>query len=188
MTLQLTYPQARSLVCTGDMIGVATGTLGGHVIQAAQWVAGLPYSHISHCALAMWVGTRLMVIEMGPAGNVIKPLSQYQGKRMVVCSPAPGTDLGRFDLSFDQVTEHHIPYSLLDLLRIGARLLPRRWIDTRGWGGDGDTDKVCSLLPALIYRAAGGDVSGIPDLAAPGEVVSALPIRFAISQEDRPYV
>lgn len=181
MTAQLTYIQARTLIRTGDMIGVATGTLGGRIIHAAQAVAGLPYSHITHSALALWVGTRLMAVEMGPAGNVIKPLSQYEHKPMVVCSPALGTDLSQFDLNLDRVTERHIPYSLLDLVRIGARLLPLRLLDTRGWGGDGDSDKVCSLLPAMVYARMGGDVSAIPALAAPAEVVCALPVRFAIN-------
>lgn len=176
----LTYPQARPLIATGDLIGIQTGTLGGRIIQAGQAIARLPYSHITHCAIAMWVGTRLMVVEMGPAGNVLKPLSQYAEKRMVVCAPPAGTNLSLFDLGVDHITERHIPYSWLDLVCIGARLLPMRVIDTHGWGGDGDADKVCSLLPAMIYRAMGGDVSGIPALAAPAEVVAALDVRCEI--------
>lgn len=114
------------------------------------------------------------------AGNVIKPLSQYAGKRMVVCSPPADTNLSLFDLGVDHITERHIPYGLLDLVRIGLRLLPLRFLDTRGWGGDGDGDKVCSLLPAWVYSLIGGDVSGIPKLAAPAEVVNALRVRFEI--------
>lgn len=180
MTVALTYVQARPLIKTGDMIGIHTGTLGGYIIEVGQAIAGLPFSLITHCALAVWVGPRLMVVEMGPSGNSLKPLSQYAGKPMVVCSPPVGTDLGRFDIGLDHITEHHIPYSALDLVRIGLRLLPMRLIDTRGWGGDGDADKVCSLLPAMFYKAMGGDVSGIPALAAPAEVVQVLDIRFGI--------
>ena len=66
------------------------------------------------------------------------------------------------------------------MVRIGLRLLPRRVIDTRGWGGDGDSDKVCSLLPTMLYRAMGGSVSTIPDLASPAEVVQALGVKFEI--------
>lgn len=175
-----TYLQAREMIHTGDMIGIQTGTPGGRIIQAGQVIAGLPWSHITHCAVAEWVGGRLMVIEMGPAGNVSRPLSQYAGKRMAVCAPPVGTNVALFDLGLEHITAHHIPYSGLDLVRIGARLLPMRLIDTRGWGGDGDADKVCSLLPTMIYRHMGGDVSGIPALAAPAEVVCALPIRFEI--------
>lgn len=180
MKVILPYAQARPLIRTGDMIGIQTGTPGGHVIHAVQAMAGLPYSHITHCAVALWVGTRLMVLEMGPAGNVLKPLSQYAGKRMVVCAPPARTDLSQFDLSLDRITEHHIPYGVWDLLRIGLRLLPMRLIDTRGWGGDGQADKVCSLLPAMLYSAMGGDVSNIPALAAPAEVVAALDLRVEV--------
>lgn len=178
--MKKTYLQARALIETGDMIGIQTGTPGGHIIQAGQVIAGLEWSHITHCALAVWMGSRLTVIEMGSAGNVFRPLSQYAGKRMVVCSPAKGTDLSFFDVGIDRISEHHIPYGLLDLVRIGARLLPMRLIDTRGWGGDGDSDKVCSLLPSMLYRVMGGDVSGIPALAAPAEVVNSLSVRFEI--------
>ena len=178
--MSLPYHQARLRIKTGDMIGVSTGTIGGRFIRLGQGRAGLPRSHITHIAIAQWVGTRLMVIEMGPAGNIVKPLSQYAGKRMTVSPPAPGTDLSMFDLGFDHITERHIPYGLLDLVRIGARLLPMRLIDTRGWGGDGNRDKVCSLLPAMVYQAIGGDVSNIPVLASPAEVVQALGVRFEI--------
>jgi hypothetical protein len=177
---QITYAQARSKIKTGDLIGVQTGTLGGRIIQLGQIIAGLPHAHITHIAIAQWVGTRLMALEMNPAGNVYKPLSQYAGKRMVVCAPPSGTNLSMFDLGLEHITERHIPYSALDLVRIGARLLPMRFIDTTGWGGDGDSDKVCSLLPAMAYSALGGDVSSTPDLAAPAEVVKALNVLFEV--------
>lgn len=177
------YAQARAAIQTGDTIGIQTGTLGGRFIQAGQVIAGLDYSHITHCGVAMWFGPRLMLVEMGPSGNAIKPLSQYAGKRMVVCAPPVGTSLGLFDLGVDHITEHHIPYGLLDLARIGLRLLPMRLMDTRGWGGDGDSDKVCSLLPTMIYRAMSGDVSAIPALASPAEVACALTVRFEVSAQ-----
>jgi hypothetical protein len=180
MTLRLSYSKARSLIKNGDMIGVHTGTLGGHIIQAGQVIAGLPYSHITHCAIAVWRENRLMVAEMGPSGNTLKYASQYAGKPMVVCEPAAGADLSLFESALDIVLEHHIPYSAGDLARIGGRLLPMRLIDTRHWGGDGNADKVCSLFPAMVYTRMGGDVSAIPSLAAPAEVVCALPVRFEI--------
>jgi hypothetical protein len=175
-----TYAQARSKIKTGDLIGVQTGTLGGRIIQLGQIIAGLPHAHITHVAIAQWVGTRLMALEMNPAGNVYKPMSQYACKRLIVCAPPAGTDLSLFDLGLDHITNRHIPYGLLDLVRIGLRLMPMRFIDTTGWGGDGDSDKVCSLLPAMAYSALGGDVSSIPDLAAPAEVVKALPVLFEV--------
>lgn len=175
-----TYAQARSQIKTGDMIGIQTGTLGGHFIEAGQIIAGLHHSHITHCAVAVWLGSRLMVVEMNPGGNLFKPLSQYAGKRMVVCAPPPGSNLSRFDQDLDHITVNHIPYSAGDLARIGLRLLPLRLIDTTKWGGDGDHDKVCSLLPAMLYGAMGGDVSKIPTLAAPAEVVNALDVRFEV--------
>ena len=183
-TLHLaSYAQARAAIQTGDTIGIQTGTLGGRIIQAGQVIAGLDYSHITHCGLAMWFGLRLMLVEMGPSGNAIKPLSQYAGKRMVACPPAAGTNMSLFDLGLDHITDKHIPYGLLDLARIGLRLLPMRLMDTRGWGGDGDSDKVCSLLPTMIYRAMGGDVSAIPALASPAEVAIALTVRFSIDAQ-----
>lgn len=180
-TTHPTYKQAREHICTGDLIGIQTGTPGGHLIQAGQVIAGLGLSHITHCAIAMWVGARLLVVEMGPSGNIFKPLSQYAGRPMVVCAPPAGTDLAGFDVGIDRITARHIPYSAADLLRIGVRLLPLRLIDTRGWGGDGGGDKVCSLLPAMVYGALGGDLSAVPKLASPAEVVNALAVRFQIS-------
>ncbi len=180
MTLRLSYNKARSLIRNGDMVGVHTGTLGGSIIQAGQSIAGLPYSHITHCAIAVWRENRLMVAEMGPSGNTLKYMSQYAGKQMVVCEPSNGADTSRFELSLDHVLEHHIPYSAGDLARIGLRLLPMRFLNTRRWGGDGDATKVCSLFPSMLYNRMGGDVSAIPALAAPAEVVHALSVRFEI--------
>jgi len=176
----LTYAQARSQIKTGDAIGIQTGTLGGRIIQLGQIIAGLPYSHITHSGVAEWQGDRLMIIEMGPAGNVMKPLSQYAGKRMVVSPPPTGTDLSRFKQGVDRATEHHIPYGAFDLSRIGGRLLPMRLVDTRGWGGDGDADKVCSTFTLMVYRFLGGDVSKFSRLAAPAEIPQGLGVRFEI--------
>ncbi len=175
------YLEARVQINTGDLIGVSTGTPTGKVIQAGQVVAGLAWAHITHCAIAFWAAGRLYALEMNAGGNVYKPMSQYADHPMVVCAPPAGTDLSRFDLGVDHITDRHIPYSMADIARIGLRLLPMRLIDTRGWGNDGDADKVCSLLPSLIYRTLGGDVSAIPKLAAPAEVVSALLVRFEIA-------
>jgi hypothetical protein len=176
----ISYAQARSQIKTGSLIGIQTGTLGGHIIQAGQVIAGLPFHHVTHCAVAVWLGQRLMAVEMNPGGNLFKPLSQYAGRRMVVCAPPPGTDPSRFDQALDHVTERHMPYSGFDLARIGLRLLPLRFVDTRRWGGDNDQDKVCSLLPAMLYNAMGGDVRGIPPLAAPADVVNALDVCFEV--------
>lgn len=180
--MTITYSQARPRINTGDMVGIHTATLGGRFIGLGQSIAGLAYAHITHCGVAAWQGDRLMLVEMGVAGNVYKPLSQYEDKRMVVCEPPAGTNLQRFDLGLDHITLKHIPYSILDLLRIGLRLLPMRFLDTKKWGGDGNQDKVCSLLPTMIYQQLGGDVSAIPKLAAPAEVVMALPVRFEIAK------
>jgi hypothetical protein len=181
-TAPLTYLQARPHIHTGDYVGISTGTVLGRVIHGAQAVAGLPDAHITHCGVAMWTGGRLMLLEMGAVGNVQRPLSQYAKKRMVVCPAAPGTNLSLFDLGLDHITDRPIPYGFFDLISIGLRLLPMRLIDTRQWGGDGDRDKVCSLLPTMVYRALGGDVSAIPDLAAPAEVALALNVKLRIEQ------
>lgn len=180
--MPLTYTEARPRVRTGDLIGIATRTPFGRFIHLLQIVAGLPHAHITHVGVALWLDDRLLLAEMCPSGNVIKPLSQYAKKRMVVCEPAPGSNLSLFDLGLDHITARHIPYGFFDLVRIGLRLLPLRLINTRGWGGDGAKDKVCSLLPAMIYKTMGGDVSGIPDLAAPAEAVCALALKFEIGE------
>ena len=73
------YERYRPFIKTGDMIGIATGTLGGRIIQLGQVIAGLPRSYITHIAIAQWVGTRLMGIEMAPSGYIVIPLSQYVG-------------------------------------------------------------------------------------------------------------
>lgn len=176
-----TYADVRNVVNTGDMIGIATDTIGGRLIELGQRIAGLPYAHITHNAIAVWEGNRLMVLEMSPSGNGLKPLSQYKDKRMVVCSPPSNTNFSKFDTAFDRATEHHIPYGLIDLLRIALRLLLMRFINTSRWGGDGDADKVCSLLPAFFYARMGGDTSAIPALASPAEVVNALTLQFEIA-------
>ena len=178
--MSLPYHQARLRIKTGDMIGVSTGTIGGRFIRLGQVIAGVPHSHITHSAIAVWIGPRLMIVEMNPGGNLYKPLSQYEGKRMVVCSPPADANLSRLDADLDRITDHHIPYGIFDLVRIALRLLPMRLIDTRKWGGDSNRTKVCSLLPAMVYQAIGGDVSNIPALASPAEVVQALGVRFDI--------
>jgi len=119
---------------------------------------------------------------MNPGGNLLKPLSQYAGKRMVVCSPPEGTDLSQFDRGLDKLIEHHIPYGILDLIRIGLRLILQRLIDTRRWGSDDEQNKVCSLLPSMIYQSLGGDIKSIPTLASPAEVVAGLSVRFEIDK------
>jgi hypothetical protein len=178
-----TYAEARHHICTGDLIGIATGTWFGRLIHALQIMAGIPHPHISHVGIALWMGSRLMIAEMSTAGNVIKPLSQYEGKRMVVCNPAPSTNLELLDSGIEAITKRHIPYGFFDLLKIGLRVLPSRFIDTKNWGWDGDKDKVCSLLPAVIYKTMGGDVSMIPTLAAPAEAVNALGVKFEIGDK-----
>lgn len=174
------YSDARNLIKTGDMIGVATGTLGGRIIELGQVIAGVPYTHITHNAIAYWIGGRLMVVEMGVAGNVYKPLSQYAGKRMVVCSPPNNSFISKFNQAIDTVTKNHIPYSSGDLVRIAVRLLLLRFINTKNWGNDSNKNKVCSLLPAMVYQEIGGNINNIPNLAAPAEVVEALTVRFEI--------
>jgi hypothetical protein len=176
----LSYSQARALIRTGDTVCIATGTPGGRLIELGQRMAGLPFAHLTHCGVAVWMGGRLLLAEMGPGGNVLKPLSQYAGKRMAVCVQPAGVAHSHFDTVLDDLLDQHIPYSLGDLVRIGLRLAPSRFIDTQGWGGDGDSDKVCSLLPAMFYARMGADVSAIPKLAAPAEVVRALTVRFEI--------
>ena len=176
----LTYAEARTLIKTGDMVGIHTGTIACQLIQAGQRIAGLPWSHITHCGLAVWLLDRLYLVEMNAGGNVYKPLSQYSKQRMVICKPAKGTELDNFAQRLQVLTENHIPYSATDLLRIGLRMLPMRFIDTSKWGTDSDATKVCSLLPAMAYKTLGGDVSAIPVLSSPAEVVKALEMRFSI--------
>lgn len=180
MTQTHTYAHARSLIRTGDMVALETSTLFGDVIRVLQKIAGLEYAWATHCALAIWIGDGLYVFEMGPSGNIFKPLSQYEGCRMVVCEPAQKADIGRFHFAVTMRSRSYIPYGLVDLVRIGLRLLPLRFIDTKAWGRDGDGDKVCSLLPAWVYSLIGGDVSHIARLACPAEVVGGLRVRFEI--------
>lgn len=176
----LTYNAARTQVRTGDTVGVCTSGLGSYVVRIGQGIAGLANSHITHCGIAIWIGARLMLVEMGSSGNVIKPLSQYAGSSMIVCEPPASCDMRLVDAAFDRVTEKYIPYSAGDLVRIGARLLTRRLVENENWGRDSDRNKVCSLLPAMFYSKIGGDVSGIPVLAAPAEVIAALKMRLHI--------
>lgn len=176
----MNYATARPLIRTGDLIGVQTGTPASHIIHAGQRIAGLANAHITHTAIAVWLSDRLFAFEMGPSGNTFKLLSQYAGHRMTVSEPPPGTSVDLIHWAIDKSGERHIPYGWLDLVRIALRVLPLRLIDTRGWGGDGPADKPCSLLPAVVYRLAEGDVSVFPALAAPAEAVNALPLRFEI--------
>ena len=180
MMPMLTYTEARSQIATGDIVGVKTRTPGGAITRTVQRLGGLPHYHVTHIALAYWLGGRLFAVEESVGGNRFVPMSQYAPSGLVVCDRIPGTDIERLPAAIDRATESHVPYSYLDLVAIGIRVLLGRWFNTQRLGNDGGAELVCSVFAPRVAGAAGADLSAMPNMPCPAEVVRALSVKFEV--------
>lgn len=164
------YEEIRRQIQTGDVLGVRGRGTFPLVTYFVQKLGGLgDLSGISHIGLAWWVEGRLYSVEMDGRHNVLRPLSQHIADGCVVdvyLCPVRAT----MPAEFDRATANPINYSLLDLLKIGMRLL-----FGSKTGEDDDADMVCSTFAARwLQRAGWPPPTGFPEMPSPGELCQAL--------------
>lgn len=164
------YEDARNQIKTGDVLGVRGRGAFSLVTRTVQRLGGLRnLSGITHVGVAWWVEGRLYSVEMDGRHNVLRPLSQHIadgcGVDVYRC-PVPDT----MPAEFDRATANPIKYSLLDLLKIGARL-----IFGGKTGSDDEGDMVCSTFASRWLQWANWlPPPGLPAMPSPGELCRAL--------------
>lgn len=166
----MTYEEVREQIKTGDVLGVRGRGFFSLITRTVQRLGGLrDQSGITHVGVAWWVEGRLYSVEMDGRHNVLRPLSQH-------VADGCGVDVYRCPVvvampaQFDRATANPIKYSLLDLLKIGLRL-----IFGSKTGSDGDSDMVCSTFAARwLQWASWPPPTGFPDMPSPGELCRAL--------------
>jgi hypothetical protein len=164
------YEDIRSQIETGDLLGVRGLGAFPWLTRNVQRLGGLrDLSGITHVGVAWWVEGRLYLVEMDGRHNVLRPLSQH-------IASGCGVDVYRCPVAkampaeFDRATANPIKYSLLDLLKIGLRL-----IFGSKTGSDGDGEMVCSTFAARWLQWANWPPPmGFPDMPSPGELCRAL--------------
>jgi hypothetical protein len=168
------YPVLRLVVKDGDHIGVCGTSWAAALTRLAQRLAGLPYSEVTHSAVAIWADGRLFVAEMNKAGNVIKPLSQYKDTRIVVHRAPVAVDAGALAERLGEVLQTHKLYGYGDLLRLGFLRGPALRLGlSKPLSTDSMKDLVCSMFSAWVYRLLGWE-RALPELCFPAEVSAAL--------------
>lgn len=165
------YRTARRLIQSGDILGVRGNNVMAKFTRLAQRIAGFDdAASITHCGVAWWDDGRLYSAEMDGKHNVLRPLSQHIDAGCAVdvfaCPVAPSAVATQFDHAMSEP----IAYGLLDLLRIGLRLV--FGVPT---GGEGDNDLVCSTFAARWLAWAGWFApSDLPTMPSPAELCAAL--------------
>lgn len=160
------YAEARSLVCTGDLIAIRTRRKLFDLLTSA--VTQSPYTHT---AVAVWGGfngvERLLVVESNAAGASLSPLSKYDADDFDVfeCPViAAASERAVWELLGEK-----IHYDVADLARIAANRLLGMPLPRRD-----DGRKVCSAHSAAIYLRAGWQPEALPSIPAPDDVVAAI--------------
>lgn len=159
------YDEAREHLQTGDLIALRSRK--GLAAWLIRLVTRSPYTHTG---VAIWVGSRLLVVETrnGPASLV--PLSQYQPHDFdVFTAPVDETSrvFGR-NVILDTLG-NEIPYAYGDLVRIALHELlgvplPKHPPDRL----------ICSALSELVYRRLGWAPQGLPSIPTPRDLVTAI--------------
>lgn len=167
------YAAARDRIRTGDLVALRS-THGG-LPALTRWVTRSPYTHT---AVAVWMGPRLLIAEAGAAGNVLAPLSHYEGTDFDVF--ACPVQVSEFQSALWDVLGARIRYDVADLLRIAAHRLLGVPLPERDEEG-----LICSALSATIYLHAGWTPADLPSIPAPDDVVYALgtPPRLAVRKD-----
>ena len=174
----MNYDEARELINSGDQIGVEYSTPLAFIVRIVQRIAGLPEDtrRITHTCTAWWVEGRLYSVEMDGMHNVLRPMSQIMGKANALHVYECPVPLKAMQDTFDIATSNSISYSIVDLVRIGLRMvlgLPN--------GGDGDKSLVCSTFSARWLEWAGWSrPSSVPNMPSPGEFCGALKLKFIV--------
>jgi hypothetical protein len=172
------YEEARSLINSGDPVGVEFNTPLAYLVRIGQRMAGLPAEtrNITHTCTAWWVEGRLYAVEMDGMHNVLRPMSQLVAKASALHVYECPVPLKSMQDTFDRATSSPISYAILDLVRIGLRLafrLPN--------GGDGDKSLVCSTFTARWLEWAGWTrPASMSNMPSPGEVFGGLKLKVLI--------
>lgn len=156
----LTYPQARPLINTGDLISVR----GKHGLLARiMRIGGATYTH---SGVAIWFNNGLWMAELNGGRNHIVPLSQLAGASFDVHYP-PVPDQNAIEAATQERLREPIDYSLLALVVIGL-------FNLLGIPFPGRTARflVCSSYCADIYIKAGW--ADRPRLLSPDELAGLL--------------
>jgi hypothetical protein len=174
----MNYAEARSLINSGDPIGVEFNTPLAFLVRIGQRIAGLPIEtrNITHTCTAWWVEGRLYSVEMDGMHNVLRPMSQIVAKAAALHVYECPVPLKAMQDTFDMATSNPISYPILDLVRIGLRLalgIPN--------GGDGDKSLVCSTFTARWLEWAGWiRPESMPNMPSPAEVVAPFNLKFIL--------
>ena len=168
----MSYAEIRQQINSGDVLGVRGKGFFPSITRNVQRLGRLgAQSGITHAGVAWWVEGRLYSVEMDGKHNVLRPVSQY------ISSSGFGVDIYRCPVQFEQMRDNYdkatalpIKYDLLDLARIGSRLL----LGT-STGQDNDTQLVCSTFASRWLQWSGWQTPpGFPDMPSPAELCQAL--------------
>jgi len=177
----MTYAQVREQIQSGHILGVRAHGLFPSITRNVQRLGRMgSLSGITHAGVAWWVEGRLYSVEMDGKHNVLRPVSQYINSGF-------GVDIYRCPVhfecmrdNFDKATAAPISYDLLDLIRIGSRLL-----FNTSTGQDDDQHLVCSTFASRWMQWSGWQPpSGLAAMPSPAELCQALgEAVFSISPE-----
>ncbi len=160
-SIRTDYEGARSLIRTGDLIGVRSKNGGFPALT--RWATKSPYTHT---AVALWLCDRLFMVETRGVAGIV-PLAQLGSKEFDVVR-CPVADSEYVFIEAVNLLGTPVNYDLADLLRIVGRL----WFGIKEPETD-DGGKICSALSASIYRLAGWRPLGLAAIPAPCEVMAA---------------
>lgn len=156
------YSLLRSEIKTGDLIAVK-GPWSDPLDFLIRIGTRSPYTHTG---IAVWIGTRLVILESRSDGSHFALLSSLREEKFDVYT-CP-TDRVVFETSMWDTTEHHNAYNIFDLFRIIWRIRVKRTPPN----DDGNLAFVCSGYSSYEYRKADTRWS-LPTRVAPCEVVAA---------------
>lgn len=172
------YQDARPLINTGDIIGIATHGVLQTLIRWVQRIAGFGrLSDMTHVGIAKWVYGRLFIVEMDGMRNVMRPLSQSEGLRMYVFSNPVTEDAisGRFD----ELLDRKIAYGYWDLIRIGFRMI--FGLEAPSVNEVDKDDQVCSHFVLTWLLLAGWEAPhSMPSEPSPCELCAPLLLKCTI--------
>ena len=112
------YLDIRDQIKDGDLIGVKRKD--GFLPNMIRLVSRKPYTHV---AIAIWQDKRLYAAGMLGCGNVLIPLSQYQGINFDIY-PNPKKSESNEEEARQSITDMmgvHIPYAFVDLVFTAIR-------------------------------------------------------------------
>lgn len=83
--MELTYQEARDLICDGDLVAVITPH--NWIGKITQFFTRREYTHVG---IAIWVDGGLYLAELNGGRNHLTPLSQWEGMDFDVCAMPRG--------------------------------------------------------------------------------------------------